>query len=240
MAAPSRAPIEKLLQHRAYPFVGIIREKPEEAEYWLGCATQIVIEQLSCSDEHKLECVVTLLVDEALSWWETTTLTTSTEKVTWEFFVKEFKKKYICEQHFEERREKFLYPNQGRKPISHPITYTLVSRSNFTPRPPNDIKLAILKVSYNLCYACGRDDHFIRDCPRNIQKVSTQPPIESSFTPLVRNKGPNKVQSGNQRRGKGNYSKASTHQESRILVRVYHVEGRDDEKSLEIITEESV
>ncbi|KAL4295354.1 hypothetical protein GQ457_12G012740 [Hibiscus cannabinus] len=329
VVAPSRAPIEKLLQHRAYSFVGTIEVKPEEEEYWLEHITQIVTKQLSCSDEQKLECAVALLVDEALSWWETTTLTTPTEKVAWEFFMVEFKKKYISEQHFEERRKKFLYSNQGRKPISqyaskfrnyseygsetreecsrqkakrfgsnhiprlqsvirppfpidddrpqwqskkdkyhheNPITYTPVSRSNFTPRPPDDIKLAIptnsvssernlekilacefcqkwhwglCRIQYNLCYACGGDDHFIKGCPRNIQKVSTQPPAELSFILLVRNKGSKQVQFGNQGRGKGNL-KTSTHEESRIPVRVYHAEERDDEKSLEIIIEESV
>ncbi|KAK8713420.1 hypothetical protein V6N13_148638 [Hibiscus sabdariffa] len=203
---PRRAPIEKLLQNRAYPFAGTIKVKPEEAEYWLERINPIVTEQLSCSDEHKLECAIAFLIDEALSWWETKTLTVPAEKITWEFFMVEFKKKYISEQHFEERRKKFLYPNQGRKPISqyaskfrnysgydletrgecsrqkakrsgsnhiprlqsvirtqvpidndrtqwqskkakyhheNPITYTPVSRSNFTPRPPNDIKLTI-------------------------------------------------------------------------------------------------
>ncbi|KAL4273091.1 hypothetical protein GQ457_13G016420 [Hibiscus cannabinus] len=255
VVVPSRAPIEKLLQHRAYPFAGTIEVKPEEAKYWLEHITHIVTKYLSCSDEHKLECAVAFVIDEALSWWETATLTVPAEKITWEFFMVEFKKKNISEQHFEERRKKFLYPNQGRKTISqyaskfrnyfeygsetrgecsrqkakrsesnhiprlqsvnrppvpidddrpqwqskkakyhheNPITYTLASRSNFTPRPPNDIKLDIpidsvssernlgktfpckfchkwnwgrCRIQYNLCYACGRDDHFIRDCP---------------------------------------------------------------------------
>ncbi|KAL4334496.1 hypothetical protein GQ457_07G001690 [Hibiscus cannabinus] len=117
IAAPSRAPIDKLVQHRGYTFAGTIEEKPEEAEYLLERITQIVTEQLSCSDEHKLKCAVALLVDEALSWWETTTLTNPTEKVTWEFFVEEFKRKYIREQHFDERRKKFLYLKQGSEPI---------------------------------------------------------------------------------------------------------------------------
>ncbi|KAK9036984.1 hypothetical protein V6N11_021907 [Hibiscus sabdariffa] len=107
VSAPRRAPIDKLAQHRGYPFTGTIEEKPGEAEYWLERITQIVTKQLSCSDEHKLKCAIDLLVDEVLSWWETTTLTTPTEKVTWEFFVEEFKKMYIREQHFDERRKKF-------------------------------------------------------------------------------------------------------------------------------------
>ncbi|KAL4362854.1 hypothetical protein GQ457_04G023190 [Hibiscus cannabinus] len=90
--APSRAPIEKLSQHRAYTFAGTTEEKPEEAENWLEKITQIVTKQLSCSDEHKLDCAIALLADKALSWWETTTLSTPKEKVTWKFFIEEFKK----------------------------------------------------------------------------------------------------------------------------------------------------
>ncbi|KAK8686163.1 hypothetical protein V6N13_125190 [Hibiscus sabdariffa] len=117
VAAPSRAPIDKLAQHRAYTFAGTIEEKPEEAEYWLEHTTQIVTKQLACSDEHKLECVVALLADEALSWWETTTLTASIESVTWKFFVEEFKKKYISDQYLNNRRNRFLHLKQANKPI---------------------------------------------------------------------------------------------------------------------------
>ncbi|KAL4308608.1 hypothetical protein GQ457_01G019440 [Hibiscus cannabinus] len=72
----------------------------------------------------------------------------------------------------------------------------------------------LCQIQYNLCYACGRDDYYIRYCPRNIQKVLTQPPTESSFTPSVQNKGSKQVQFGNQGNGRGNYSKVSTHQKS--------------------------
>ncbi|KAK8518014.1 hypothetical protein V6N12_033006 [Hibiscus sabdariffa] len=83
-----------------------IEEKPEEAEYWLARISQIVIKQLSCSDEHKLECVVPLLADEALSWWETMMFTASPEKITWKFFVEEFKKKYTNEQYLNDQKDK--------------------------------------------------------------------------------------------------------------------------------------
>ncbi|KAK8600670.1 hypothetical protein V6N12_050523 [Hibiscus sabdariffa] len=115
VAAPSRAPIEKLSQHRAYTFAGAIEEKPEEAEYWLERTTQIVTKQLACSDEHKLECAIALLADEALSWWETTTLTTPEEKITWKFFVEEFKK-YISDQYLNDRRTRILHLKRANKP----------------------------------------------------------------------------------------------------------------------------
>ncbi|KAK8696492.1 hypothetical protein V6N13_001626 [Hibiscus sabdariffa] len=117
VATPSRAPIEKLSQHRAYTFVGTIKEKPEEAKYWLERTTQIVTKQLACSDEHKLECDIALLADEALNWWETTTLTAPAENITWNFFVEEFKKKYISDQYLSDRRKKFMYLKQANKSV---------------------------------------------------------------------------------------------------------------------------
>ncbi|KAL4377980.1 hypothetical protein GQ457_02G027020 [Hibiscus cannabinus] len=89
LAAPSRAPIEKLSQHRGYTFAGTIEEKQEEAEYWLERTTLI----------------------------ETTTLAAHAEKIMWSFFVEEFKKKYISEQYFNDRRNRFLHVKQSNKPI---------------------------------------------------------------------------------------------------------------------------
>ncbi|KAL4331844.1 hypothetical protein GQ457_07G008560 [Hibiscus cannabinus] len=117
VTAPSRAPIDKFAQHRGYPFFGTIKEKPEEAEYWLENITHIVTKQLYCSDEHKLECVVALLADEAFSWWETTTLTSPAEKITCKLFVEEFKKKHISEQYLNDYRNRFLHLKQANKPI---------------------------------------------------------------------------------------------------------------------------
>ncbi|KAL4297377.1 hypothetical protein GQ457_12G013820 [Hibiscus cannabinus] len=65
----------------------------------------------------QIECAIALLGDEALSWWETTTLTTPEEKVTWKFFVEEFKKKYISDQYLNDHRTRFLHLKQANKPI---------------------------------------------------------------------------------------------------------------------------
>ncbi|KAL4319326.1 hypothetical protein GQ457_18G010190 [Hibiscus cannabinus] len=109
VATPSRAPIDQVSQHRAYIFAGTIEEKPEEAEYWIERTAHILTKQLQCSDEHKLECAIALLADEALSWLETTTLIAPAEKVTWSFFVEEFKKKYISNQYLGDRSKYFLH-----------------------------------------------------------------------------------------------------------------------------------
>ncbi|KAK8697891.1 hypothetical protein V6N13_114025 [Hibiscus sabdariffa] len=270
-----RAPINKLVQHRGSPFAGTIEEKPEEAEYWLERITQIVTKQLSCSDEHKLECAVALLVDEALSWWETTTLTTPTEKITWKFFVEEFKKKYISEQHFEERRKKFLYLKQGREPIAQYASdfckyhkydsetrgensrqEAKISESNYIPRPQSVFKpptpINDDRPQWQSKKAKYRNENSITYTPSPRSNFTPRPPIgiklaiptdsvsKSSFTPPVQNEGSKQVQFENRGRGKGNYSKAFTHQESRALVPIYHIEGRNNEKSLDVIIEESV
>ncbi|KAL4317799.1 hypothetical protein GQ457_18G010350 [Hibiscus cannabinus] len=82
------------------------------------------------------------------------------------------------------------------------------------------------RIQSNLCYACGGDDHFIRDCPQNVQKASARPPANSSITPTVQNKDPRQAQSGNQGRGRGSHSNASTRQESRAPARNFHLRGR--------------
>ncbi|KAK8600521.1 hypothetical protein V6N12_050374 [Hibiscus sabdariffa] len=116
-ATPARAPIDKLAQHRAYTFTSTDEANPEVAEYWLETTVRILTKQLPCSDEHKLECAIALLADQALSWWETTILKALAESVTWKFFLEEFKKKYVSEQYLDERRKRLLYLKQGSRPV---------------------------------------------------------------------------------------------------------------------------
>ncbi|KAL4387925.1 hypothetical protein GQ457_09G030640 [Hibiscus cannabinus] len=115
------APIDKLARHRAYTFTGKDNENPEVAEYWLDHTLKILNKQLQCSEEHKLECVLALISDEAHQWWETITLTTHAEAITWEFFLKEFKKKYISEYYLAERRKIFLHLRQDDRPVEQYI-----------------------------------------------------------------------------------------------------------------------
>ncbi|KAL4341455.1 hypothetical protein GQ457_08G021100 [Hibiscus cannabinus] len=58
---------------------------------------------------------------EAHQWWETITLTPPAEAITWEFFLKEFKKKYISEYYLAERRKIFLHLRQDDRPVEQYI-----------------------------------------------------------------------------------------------------------------------
>ncbi|KAK8690604.1 hypothetical protein V6N13_074135 [Hibiscus sabdariffa] len=244
------------------------------------------------SNEHKLECSVSLLADEALSWWETTILTAPAEKLTWKFFVEEFNKKYINEQYLIDRRNQFLHLKQANKPIEQYVAefcpiftameiddfQTLVNwitateakmkaaerrksgyrsekkhkrddrsqwsskkakhqherSSNYTSAPRSQFSS---KPQYqsNLCYACGGSDYYIRDCPQKVDQASTRHPVHPSVSQANKNKGPRQAQSVVQGRGKASHSNAQTHQEFRDPTRMYHVHGREDEESPDVI-----
>ncbi|GMJ13693.1 hypothetical protein HRI_005038600 [Hibiscus trionum] len=117
----SRAPIDKLKRYQVYTFTGQDLDNPEIAEYWLENTLKVINKQLKCPEEHKLECALALIADEAQSWWHTVTLTVPEHKVTWEFFLQEFRKKYISEHYLAERRKKFLHLKQGGRPVEQYI-----------------------------------------------------------------------------------------------------------------------
>ena len=86
-----------------------------------------------------------------------------------------------------------------------------------------------------LCYGCGGDDHYIRDCPQRNDRVSARPSIQSGSGPSNRGRGPRQAHSGSQGKGKGQQSNAPTYQESRAPARVYHIRGKDEEESPDVI-----
>ncbi|KAK8708585.1 hypothetical protein V6N13_059623 [Hibiscus sabdariffa] len=88
----------------------------------------------------------------------------------------------------------------------------------------------------NLCCGCGGSDHYVRDCPQNANQACTRPPVHLNTTQVSKIKSPKQAQSVVQSRGKASHSNAQSHQESRAPARMYHVRGRDDEESPDVIT----
>ncbi|KAL4362887.1 hypothetical protein GQ457_04G023120 [Hibiscus cannabinus] len=155
------------------------------------------------------------------------------------------------------------HPSKKAKHHSQNLsTYTPTSRSRFTPKPQSVNKPSFpvasvnstgntekntlcqyckkmhwgqCRFQFNLCYACGGSDHYIRDCPQNADKSYARPPGNANITPSNRNKVPKQAQSGGPGKGKASHSNAQTHQESRAPARMYHVRGREDEESPDVI-----
>ncbi|KAK8523041.1 hypothetical protein V6N12_073752 [Hibiscus sabdariffa] len=253
--------------------------------------------------------------NEAFIWWETTTLTAPTEKITLKFFVVEFKKKYISEQYLNDCRNRFLHLKQANKPIEQYVAecckyckygagyiktkkdkcrkfidglndelgpmftameiedfqilvnrvnateatmkaaerrkggnrndkkqkqddrsqwsskkekyqherssaYTSTLRSQLTSKPQLVSKSSFLVMSVNsmgnsmevpicqyckkpqrehcrqqsnLCYGCGGSDHYVRNYPQNANQASTQPPVQSNTTQVIRSRARSKL-----------------------------------------------
>ncbi|XP_043815591.1 uncharacterized protein LOC110622956 [Manihot esculenta] len=115
--AQSRPPIEKLRKYGATDFKGKKEDDPSAAEFWLE-STERVLQQLQYLPAESLMCSISLLKDEAYRWWTTLTQMIRPERQTWEFFLAEFKKKYVGALYTEERRREFLYLRQGRLTVT--------------------------------------------------------------------------------------------------------------------------
>ncbi|XP_037497302.1 uncharacterized protein LOC119371380 [Jatropha curcas] len=123
-----KPPLEKLRKYGAKEFNASKDDSPEIAEYWLD-GTSRVLEQLQCTPEDKLICATSLLIDEAYTWWTIVQQRVSTEQRTWQFFLDEFKKKFITEAYLDARRKDFLYLRQNRLSVSeYEREFTRLSR----------------------------------------------------------------------------------------------------------------
>ncbi|KAA3470221.1 Gag-Pol polyprotein [Gossypium australe] len=85
----------------------------ERAEFWLENSIR-VFDELSCTPDECLKCAVSLLRDSAYQWWKTLVSVVSRERVNWEFFQDEFRKKYISQRFFDQKWKEFLELKQGR------------------------------------------------------------------------------------------------------------------------------
>ncbi|KAL5834572.1 hypothetical protein ACOSQ4_014069 [Xanthoceras sorbifolium] len=93
-AAPRRSAIERLAKYRSTDFHGRKDEDASAAEYWFK-RTDRILQQMHCTHEERLECAVSLLQEDAYQWWTSIIQTVQPKERTWEFFQKEFRRKYV-------------------------------------------------------------------------------------------------------------------------------------------------
>ncbi|XP_012477463.1 uncharacterized protein LOC105793071 [Gossypium raimondii] len=104
-------------EYGAEEFRANVNDDPERAEFWLDNTIRVV-DELSCTPEESLKCAISLLRDSAYNWWKTLVSVVPKEKVTWDFFQEEFRKKYVSQRFIDQKRKEFLELKQWRMTVA--------------------------------------------------------------------------------------------------------------------------
>ncbi|KAA3473174.1 Protein MCM10 [Gossypium australe] len=108
--------VDKIRKYGAEEFRATVDDDPEGAEFWLENTIR-VFDELSCTPRECLKCDVSLMRDTAYQWLNTLVSVVPREKFTWEFFLTEFWKKYICQIFLDQKHKEFLELKQGRMTV---------------------------------------------------------------------------------------------------------------------------
>ncbi|XP_052478451.1 uncharacterized protein LOC105775484 [Gossypium raimondii] len=95
-----RPPVDKIRKQGAEEFRATKDDDAEKAEFWLENTIR-VFEELS-----------------SYHWWKTLVSVVPSERVTWDFFQEEFRKKYISQRFIDQKRKEFLELKQGKMSVT--------------------------------------------------------------------------------------------------------------------------
>ena len=102
LTAP-KAPIDTVRRHGVEEFHGSSMEESEQEELWLE-KLERVLEEVRCPPDQRTSCVVSLLQGEAYDWWKLVHKSPGIPNpMTWEFFVQEFRAKYVIDMYRESK-----------------------------------------------------------------------------------------------------------------------------------------
>ena len=98
--------IERMARYRPIDFLGRKEDEPSMAENWLERIERMLV-QMHCTSDESLDCETSLLQEEAYQWWVSVTRTAPSKRVTWRFFLDEFKKQYVGRIYLNNMRREF-------------------------------------------------------------------------------------------------------------------------------------
>ena len=111
LTAP-KAPIDMVRRHGAEEFHGTNMEEYEKAEFWLE-KLQRILKEVRCPPDKRVSCAVSLLQSEAYDWWKLALRSSRIPNpMTWEFFVQEFRAKYVIDMYRDSKWKQFLNSKQ--------------------------------------------------------------------------------------------------------------------------------
>ena len=107
-----KAPIDTVRRQEAKEFHGSSMEESAKFEFWLE-KLERVLEEVRCPPEQRASCAVSLLQGEAYDWWKLVLKSPGIRNpMTWEFFVQEFRAKYVTDMYRESKWKQFLNMKQ--------------------------------------------------------------------------------------------------------------------------------
>ena len=100
LTAP-KAPIYMIRRHGAEEFHGSNMEKLDKADFWLE-KLQGIVKKVRCAPDQRVTCVVSLIQGSAYDWWKLVLRSPRlSDPIPWEFFVQEFRAKYVFDMYRE-------------------------------------------------------------------------------------------------------------------------------------------
>ena len=107
LTAP-KAPIDMIRRHGAEEFHRSNMEESDKAEFWLEKLERLM-ENVRCPPDQIVTCAISLLQGSAYDWWKLVLRSSRLpDPISWEFFVQEFKAKYVFNMYRETKWKKFL------------------------------------------------------------------------------------------------------------------------------------
>ena len=129
-----KASIFMIRRHRAKEFYGSNMEESDKTEFWLE-KLQRLTEEVRCPPDQIVTCAISLLQGSAYDWSKLVMRSLRLpDPILWEFFVQEFRAKYVSDMYKETKCKQFLNLKQRNlsvakyaKEFSHLSKYVLES-----------------------------------------------------------------------------------------------------------------
>ena len=96
LAAP-KALIYMIRRHRVEEFHGSNMKEYDKAKFWLE-KLQRLMEDVKCPPDQRVTCAISLLQGSGYDWWKLVLRSLRhPDPISWEFFVQEFRVKYVSD-----------------------------------------------------------------------------------------------------------------------------------------------
>ncbi|KAA3457246.1 DNA/RNA polymerases superfamily protein [Gossypium australe] len=250
--------VDKIRKQGAKEFKVNIDDDLERAKFWLENSMRVFVE-LSCTPEESLKCVVSLLRDSAYHWWKTLMSMVPKERVTWDFFLEEFRKKYISQRKYAQEcvSTEAILCKRFEDGLNEDVRLLVgilelkkfvvlvdkafqatsmasVGNPKSKPECPSCGRHHTGECWGNNrnCFKCGSPDHFIRNCPERDDKEMKQEVRSSN----VSSRGRPQRNPGSGTSGRSTSRDSTMRPESRAPARTYAILAREEASSPDVIT----